>query len=72
MLLLRCPEPTQVEIIMNALGAGVVKMAKLYTSRAWLWRKFVVEKLSAADIAKLCGVSEPTIYNWLNKFGLIK
>ena len=46
--------------------------AKLYTSEAWLRKRFVMDKKSPQDIAKECGTSLETIYVYLAKFGLRK
>ena len=46
--------------------------AKLYTSEAWLRKRFLVDKKSPQDIAKECGASVETIYVYLAKFGLRK
>ena len=46
--------------------------AKLYTSEAWLRKRFVMDKKSLQDIAKECGTSVETIYVYLAKFGLRK
>ena len=46
--------------------------AKLYTSEAWLRKRYVMDKKSAQDIAKECGTSVETIYVYLAKFGLRK
>ncbi len=46
--------------------------AKLYTSEAWLRKRFVMDKKSPQDIAKECGTSVETIYVYLAKFGLRK
>jgi transposase len=35
-------------------------------------RKYVAEGKTAAEIAKMCGVSEMTITRYLDKFGLIR
>jgi hypothetical protein len=43
---------------------------KLYTSEAWLRRRYVTEKKTAAEIAKICGTTEMTIDRYLDKFGL--
>ena len=47
-------------------------MAKLYTSRAWLRKRFLVDKKTPEEIAKECEVSHMTIYRYLERFGLIK
>jgi len=46
--------------------------AKLYTSEAWLRKRFLMDKKSPEDIAKECGVSLETIYVYLAKFKLRK
>jgi hypothetical protein len=45
---------------------------KLYTSKAWLTKRYQVDKKSPEDIAKECGASVETIYVYLAKFGLRK
>lgn len=47
-------------------------MVKLYQSKAWLTKRYVVDKLTAQEIADQCGTSQQTIVNWLNKYGLIR
>ena len=46
--------------------------AKLYTSEAWLRKRFIMDKKSPQDIAKECNTSVETIYVYLAKFGLRK
>jgi hypothetical protein len=46
--------------------------AKLYTSEAWLRKRFVMDKKSPQDIANECGTSVETVYVYLAKFGLRK
>jgi hypothetical protein len=46
--------------------------AKLYTSEAWLRKRYVMDKKSPEDIAKECGASVETVYVYLAKFGLRK
>jgi hypothetical protein len=46
--------------------------AKLYTSEAWLRKRFVIDKKSPQDIAKECKTSVETIYVYLAKFKLKK
>ena len=45
---------------------------KLYTSEAWLRKRYLVDKKSPEQIAKECGASIETIYVYLAKFGLRK
>lgn len=45
---------------------------KLYTSEAWLRRKWEVDKLSEKQIAELAGTTQVTINHYLKKFGLRK
>lgn len=45
---------------------------KLYTSEAWLRKRYHVDKKTPQEIAKECGVSLETIYVHLAKFGLRK
>jgi hypothetical protein len=46
--------------------------AKLYTSEAWLRKRYVMDKKSPQDIAKECKTSVETIYVYLAKFNLRK
>jgi transposase len=46
--------------------------AKLYTNEAWLKKRYHVDKKSAEEIAKECGVTVETIYVYLAKFKLRK
>lgn len=45
---------------------------KLYESRDWLYRRYVVQKKTVTEIAKEAGCSHMTIQRALEKFGLIK
>lgn len=45
---------------------------KLYQSKAWLTRKWYVEKLTEAEIAELAGTTQKTVNIYLHKFGLKK
>lgn len=45
---------------------------KLYQSEQWLRRKYVTEKKTAAEIAKICDVTEMTIFRYLDKFKLLR
>jgi transposase len=44
--------------------------SKLYTNEAWLKKRYWLDKKSAEEIAKECGVSIETIYVYLAKFKL--
>ncbi|MCA1799700.1 MAG: helix-turn-helix domain-containing protein [Actinobacteria bacterium] len=45
---------------------------KLYSSKAWLRRRYVDEGKTAAEIAKMAGVTEMTITRWLDHHGLLR
>lgn len=45
---------------------------KLYTSKVWLTKKYVSDKMSPEEIAELCGASRSTIYAKLKEFGLLR
>jgi hypothetical protein len=45
---------------------------KLYKSKDWLYRRYVVQKKTMEEISKECGVSVMTIYRSLQEAGLIK
>jgi hypothetical protein len=45
---------------------------KLYTSEAWMRKRYNLDKRTPEQIAKECGVSVETIYVYLAKFGLRK
>jgi len=47
-------------------------MVKLYESKAWMKRRYVDEHKTAAEIAKLAGVTEMTITRWLETHGLLR
>jgi len=47
-------------------------MSKLYTSEAWLRKRFLMDKKTPEQIAKEAGASVETIYVYLAKFGLRK
>lgn len=46
--------------------------AKLYTSEAYMRKRYLMDKKSPEEIAKECGASVETIYVYLAKFGLRK
>lgn len=45
---------------------------KLYQSKEWLYRRYVVQRKNVTEIAEECKVSAMTIQRYLEKFGLIK
>ena len=45
---------------------------KLYESKDWLYRRYVVQKKTVVEIAKEAGCSHMTIQRALEKHGLIK
>lgn len=45
---------------------------KLYTNKEWMRRRYVVDDMTAAEIAKLAGVTEMTITRWLDTHGLLR
>jgi hypothetical protein len=47
-------------------------MSKLYKSKAWLYKRYVVEKKTIDEIAKEAGTSHQTIYRYLVENNLIK
>lgn len=46
--------------------------AKLYTSEAYMRKRYLMDKKTPEEIAKECGVSVETIYVYLAKFKLRK
>jgi hypothetical protein len=47
-------------------------MAKLYDSREWLYRRYIIEKLGIVQMAKEAGCSHMTIQRALEKHGLMR
>ena len=45
---------------------------KLYQSKDWLHRRYIVQKRTVIEIGEECKVSAMTIQRYLEKFGLIK
>ncbi len=46
--------------------------AKLYTSKVFMRKRYVVDKKTPEEIAKECGCTIETVYVYLAKFGLRK
>lgn len=47
-------------------------VTKLYKSKAWLYKRYVVEKKTIEEMAKEAGTSHQTIYRHLVEADLIK
>ena len=45
---------------------------KLYQSKDWLYRRYVVQRKTVVEIATECKVSAMTIQRYLEKFELIR
>jgi len=45
---------------------------KLYQSKTWLTKRYLVDKMSIDKIAKECNTSHQTIYRYLVQFGLVR
>lgn len=45
-------------------------MSKLYTSEAYMRKRYIMDKKTPEEIAKECGISVETVYVYLAKFGL--
>jgi len=45
---------------------------KLYQSKDWLYRRYIVQKKTVTEIGKECGVSAMTIQRYLQEFGLLR
>lgn len=45
---------------------------KVYTSRQWMWNKYVKDRMSEEEIAALAGCDQATINRWLKKLELKK
>jgi len=45
---------------------------KLYQSKKWLTKRYLVDRMSIEQIAKECNTSHQTIYRYLVEFGLVR
>ena len=45
---------------------------KLYQSKDWLYRRYIVQKKTVTEIGKECGVSAMTIQRYLQEFGFLR
>ncbi|MCK4289105.1 MAG: helix-turn-helix domain-containing protein [Bacteroidales bacterium] len=41
-----------------------------YENKEWLEKKYLEEKKSSIEIAKICDCTKPTILRWMKKFGI--
>jgi len=57
------------------LSAAITKyraknlIPQLYHDKNWLYKKYVIEKLSSVAIAKICNTYEARVWYWIKKFG---
>lgn len=49
-----------------------VMRVKLYNSKAWMYRRYVIEKKSVDEIAKAASTSRRTIYLKLKEYGFLR
>ena len=59
-------------VSLTMLTINWLTVTKLYKSKAWLYKRYVVEKKTIEEIAKEAGTSHQTIYRYLTEAGLIK
>jgi len=45
---------------------------KLYKNKAWLTKRYQIDKKTIEEIAKECSTSHQTIYRYLVEYGLIR
>jgi len=45
-------------------------MAKLYKNKDWLYKKYIIERLSISKIAVICKCGITTIWEWLIRFNI--
>lgn len=45
---------------------------KLYKSKAWLTKRYVIDRLTIEEIAKECETTHQTVYRYLVEFDLIR
>ncbi len=49
----------------------MVRRAKLYADRDWLWWAYHEEKYTPEKIAQIAGTSVATVYRYLKQFKLV-
>lgn len=47
-----------------------IKKNNKYCNRKWLYQKYIVERLSAVKISKICGINDVTIGKWLREHNI--
>ena len=47
-------------------------MKKLYRSKTWLTKRYIIDRKTIEDIAKECETSHQTVYRYLVEFDLIR
>ena len=45
---------------------------KLHDNKDWMYRRYVIDKMTPAQIAEKAGCSQITIYRRLREFGLLR
>jgi hypothetical protein len=45
---------------------------KLYQSKEWMYRRYIIQRKTVPEIAKECNVSAMTIQRYVDQFGLSK
>ncbi len=43
---------------------------KILIDKKWLYQKYIIEKKSLREIAKLLVCAKATIYRWLNRYNI--
>jgi hypothetical protein len=54
------------------LGGDAMSNKDLYKSKAWLYKRYIVERKNIVEISKEAGCSHMTIQRYLEKYGMIK
>lgn len=47
-------------------------MDRPWRSKAWLYKKYVAERLNEQEIAKLANTNQSTINRWIKRHGLTR
>lgn len=64
--------PLELPIMPITSLQSVNMAAKLYKSKVWLTKRYLVDKKTVEEIAKECDTSHQTIYRHLVEFGLVR